>query len=435
MKVSLFQGILLGTFVLGALIGLFVFATYTNTNSGGNTVGTVVIWGTLSESAMQKTLISAGQSNEAFKSVSYVQKDPATLSSELATAIATGNSPDLVLASHEELYALAQFLMPIPFATLPVRTFSDTFASANEVFLAPGGSGYFGIPFLIDPLVLFSNRAILATSGVARPPSTWEALVGLVSQVTTLTSSRQISRGLIALGTYSNVHNARGILSALFLQQNIPLSSYGVSGNLSANLGVSTGSGTPPGPAVVGFFTQFADPSKTSYTWNSSLPDSQQEFISGDLALYLGYASEARYLRAANPNLDFIATPLPQPATARLKSAYGLMYAFMIPRGALNSAGGYQIASLLTGSAEQVSASTNTGLAPATLSELAVAPADPTLAVAYATALYTKGWLSPAPTDTDAIFSGMISTVISGRSNSETALTTAERSFNAILQR
>ena len=280
----------------------------------------------------------------------------------------------------------------------------------------------------------FWNRSIFSTSGIAKPPATWEALTGLVPNMATLTPTRQITRGLIALGTYNNVHTARGILSSLFLQQGVPLSSYSANGTLAANLGVTASSGSSPGQSVLGFYTQFADPSKVSYTWNASLPDSEQSFLVGDLALYLGYASRARYLRVANPNLNFNVAPLPQSATARVKSAYGLIYALMIPRGAKNAAGAYQVAATLSNVAEQSIAAAATGLAPATVSVLATEPADPVSAVAYATALYTKGWLSPAPADTDAVFSGMIGNVISGRLTVEAALAEAERSLNSLLQ-
>jgi len=158
-------------------------------------------------------------------------------------------------------------------------------------------------------------------------------------------------------------------------------------------------------------------------------------FLSGDLALYLGFASEARFLRFANPNLDFNVSPLPQPATASLKSTYGLVYAFMIPRGAQNGDGGYQAAALLTNSAPQNAAAAATGLAPVALSELSAIPSDPVAAVAHAEALYAKGWLSPQPRDTDSVFSSMITGVISGRLSPSTALTSGESSLTSLLQK
>jgi len=432
MKISLFQGILFGIFGLAALIGLFVFATYTGKSSTTNTIGTVVIWGTLPKEGMQATLMTAAQTDQGLKSVSYVEKNPMTLPGDLAAAIATGAGPDLVLDSQENLYALARFITPIPVATLSADTFSNTFIGGSGIFATQGG--YFGVPFLVDPLVLFSNRSILSSSGIARPPATWEALTGLVPNIAKLTPSKQITRGLIALGTYNNVRNARGILSTLFLQTSVPLSESSPGGTLVGDLGQTSSGSVPPGKAVLGFYTQFADPSKISYTWNASLPDSEQMFLNGDLALYIGYASRARFLKAANPNLDFVVTPMPQPATAALKNVYGLIYTFMVPHGAKNQGGAYAAAALLTNAVEQSIAAANTGLAPATLNQLATAPADTVAAVAYTEALYTRGWLSPSPQNTDRVFSGMIGNVVSGRSSLDNALISAEQSLTALLQ-
>lgn len=435
MRISLFQGILFGVFGLGAVIGLIVFATHTGTPSKSDTIGTVVVWGTLPKAGVRNALVAATQIDQTLKGVTYVEKDPATLPSDLSAAIATGNAPDLVLASQEELVPLTKFIVPIPLATLPASTFVNTFLQEGNLFAAPSGGGYYGIPFLVDPLVLFSNHTILSSSGIARPPATWEALTGLVPNIAILTPTQQITRGLIALGTYDNVHNARGILSTIFLQAGVPLSSYAPSGGLMANLGERGSTGTPPGQAVLGFYTQFADPSKVSYTWNASLSDSQQEFLSGDLALYLGYASEAHYFAQANPNLNFEVTAAPQPATASAKNVYGLVYAFMVPKGAKNSAGAFQAAALLTNATEQVAAASATGLAPATLNQLAQPPSDPVSAVAYAEALYASGWLSPAPADTDSVFSSMIGNVISGRSSISISLSAAGQALTSLLQK
>ncbi len=431
MKMSLFQVILIGVFGFGALIGLFVFATYTG-SGGKEEIGSVVIWGILSEDDMRVTITTIGQTNTNLKSVSYVQKNPATLASDLASAIATGASPDLILASQEDILTLAKFITPISFGTLSINTFTNTFIEGAGAFSSQGG--YYGVPFLVDPLVLFYNRSILSSNGIAKPPATWEELTGLVSSVAILTPTRQIKQGLIALGTYNNVNNARGILSSLFFQTGVPISSYSSNGLLSANLGSTADGGVPAGEAVLGFYMQFADPSKVSYTWNASLPNSRQMFLVGDLALYLGYASEARYLRAANPNLNFNVALLPQRATAQVKNVYGHIYSFMIPRGAKNGTGAYQVAVILSNSAEQSIAAGATGLAPVNLNVLATTPIDPVATVAYSEALYTRGWLSPASGDTDVIFSSMINNVISGRLTLENALGSAERALTALLQ-
>ncbi|MFM2330902.1 MAG: hypothetical protein RLZZ26_409 [Candidatus Parcubacteria bacterium] len=428
---SPFQLILVGIFAVGALVGVFVFATHSGKGQQ-SAIGPVVIWGTLPADGISSVLAAMTRANADLKNVTYVQKDPLTLASDLATAIATGAGPDLILASQEGLQPLEKFITPVPATSLPASTIASTFVDGSNIFNS--SNGYYGIPFLVDPLVLYYNRSILSTAGIAKPPATWEALTGLVPSVTELTPTRQIMRSLIALGSYDNVHDARAILSSLFMQTQVPISTYTNGGLLVANLGVVAAQGTPAGQAVVGFYTQFADPSKVSYTWNATLPDSQRAFLSGDLGLYIGYASEASYLSQANPNLNFSAAPLPQPATAQLKNAYGLIYALMVPRGAKNPAGAFQVAVLLVAPATQTLASSATGLAPANLNSLATIPTDPVAATTYSEALYTSGWLSPLPTATDAVFSGMISDVITGRTTLQNALVSAERSLSAALQ-
>ena len=428
MNTSPFQIVLYVIFGLGALIGLFVFATYSSkTDTSG--IGTVVIWGTLPSAGVQATLTAISSVDPTFKGASYVEKNALSLPSDLATAIATNAGPDLILTSHEQLQSLSKFLNPIPYDTLSASAFSTSFIAGADIFTAPAGSGYYGIPFLVDPLLLFSNRAILASSGVGRPPAQWEAFVGLVPSVAVVTPSREISRGLVALGTYDNVKNARAILSSLFLQQGVLISGYSATGALAADLGSSAG-----GSAVLSFYAQFADPAKVSYTWNASQGNSRAEFLSGDLALYFGYLSEAPELRKANPNLNFEVSALPQPGTATLKSGYGLIYGFLFPRGSANIAGAYQVASRLA-SAEQAVAAQATGLAPVSYASLSATPSDPVATVGYASALYTRGWLSPSAGDTDALFSGMIGSVISGRLSISSALSSAERALTALLQK
>jgi ABC-type glycerol-3-phosphate transport system substrate-binding protein len=434
MKISLFQGILVGVFALGALIGLFVFATYSSDGSGAGGVGAVVIWGTLPRAELDMALLEMGKIEAKLKSVTYVEKNVDTLPSELASAIATGSGPDLLLASQESLYGLAKFLTPISTDSVSPSAFTGTFIDEGGLFTIPDGSGYYGLPFLVDPLILFWNNDILSSSGIAKPPATWEALVGLVPNLALLTPTKQITRGLIGLGTYDNVYNARAVLSALFLQTRVPISAYGNNGMFTANLGESGSGGPPLGQAVLAFYTQFADPAKVSYTWNTSLPNSRQAFVAGDLALYLGFASESRVLSALNPNLNYNVAQLPQPATATGKVTYGLVYALMIPRGARNPSGAFEVAALLTNNVEQEIAATFTSLAPSTRSLLGTLPADPVRSVAYTSALYSKGWLSPAPSAVDQVFSSMIGNVVTGRLETGAALNRAAGALSLLLQ-
>ena len=89
--------------------------------------------------------------NEALKTVSYVQKNPATLASDVAIAIATGarlTSSCLTGGAlcHEIYHADTAF-------GASGELFTSTFLDEGRIFTAPGGTGH-GVPFLVDPLVL-----------------------------------------------------------------------------------------------------------------------------------------------------------------------------------------------------------------------------------------------------------------------------------------
>jgi multiple sugar transport system substrate-binding protein len=423
----------MAAFVILAIVGIVVFASFTG--SGNNSsVGTVVIWGTLPEKQVDSVLQKLIVGNQALKAISYVAKQPDSFQSELVDALASGTGPDLVLISQESLVVLANKLMPVPYSSFSQRSFNDAFLKEGQLFEGPGG--VYGFPLVVDPLVLYYNRGILSGSGIAQPPTTWEALTGLVPEVVQTGSGQNISRSLIALGTYDNVDHARAILSALFLQAGVPIASRDAQGTVKASLGegaTSIGS-VSPGEAVVRYYTQFTDPSKVSYTWNASLTHSRQAFLAGDLALYLGLASDAGYLKQANPNLDFDVAPLPQPANAAGKVTYADVYALAVTKSSKNAAGAYNAAVTLASADAMQGFADATGLAPAGLSLLAKAPADPFSAVFYKQALIGSGWLSPAPATTDQIFSAMISGVITGRVSLTQAVSAAERALGAALQ-
>ncbi|HFC10882.1 MAG TPA: extracellular solute-binding protein, partial [Candidatus Kaiserbacteria bacterium] len=363
--------------------------------------------------------------------ISYTSKNPATFEADLTKAIASGSGPDLILISQEDLATLTGEINPISYKTLSQRKFMNTFSDGSAIYLR--SNGIYGLPVTIDPLVLYYNQTILASSGIVGEASTtWEMLTGWAPRVVKLTKTHNISRALISLGTYSNVHNARGVLSTLFLQAGVPIVTLNKRGGYKISLNTANGASSP-GESVLRFYTQFADPTKVSYTWNTTLPDSQQMFIHGDSALYLGYASEASFVAEANPNLSFDIAQVPQLQTASFKTDYAKIYAFSVPRGSRNVYGALKVASLFINPANDRLVAKSSGTAPALRSLLEAAPNDPVSAVVYPAAIMSRTWLSPTPTMTDNIFSRMIKDVVTGKTSIAQALTNAEQLIRSAL--
>lgn len=427
-----FQIILLGVFGVLALVGVLLFANFGGFTSGKANVGTVVIWGTLPADPIQSALGTYKQTHQEFKNVSYVERRPESFDSDLANAIASGNGPDLILINQEQLQTEKSKIIVIPNSSISERTYRDTYLPIDELFLTSGGT--YGIPFVVDPLMMYYNRPILSVAGVVGPPAVWESVTSLAPSFAVV-SGGQIQRSLVALGSYNNIKNARAILSALFLQAGStitePYNSNGIHSSLGSSANASYGS--TPAESALTFYTEFANPSKTIYSWNQSLSLDRQTFISGDLALYFGFASEQPSLAAANPNLDFDMAALPAPGTGTTRATYGLAYVFAVPKASHNASGALRTAFLLSSTAVLPGIAQALHMAPAGRALLTPSQNDLYQAVYYPQALIAAGWLSPAPSTVDSIFSTMIENIASGRQQAHDAVFTADQSLNASL--
>lgn len=425
-----FQIILLSVFGLLALLGLVLFSNFKGFGGGASAIGTVVIWGTLPQDAIDAEIAALRVTDTSYAGVTYVEKSEDGFDEKLADAIASGVGPDMILVSQEHLVAERSKLGVIPFSNISERTYLDSFAPISELLLTTAGT--YGIPLAIDPLVLYYNRSALSSAGYVGPPTSWEAVTGLASQLTT-SATGQITQSVVPFGVYDNVPNARAIVSLLLMQSGTAITRVSDAGLRTDLVSKESVTGVSPAESAMSFYTQFADPAKTVYTWNGALPNARQAFTSGDLVLYPGFASELPALKATNPNLDFDMAAIPQPKTSQTRMTYGKVYAFFVPKASKNANGAIATALQLAGSTLSLSTAERMAMAPATRSNLAKGAANKYTAVFYPEALSAKGWLSPAPAITDRIFSTMIRSITSGRARVSEALGTASQAIDSSL--
>lgn len=428
-----FQIGLLAVFGVLALIGLVMFANFKGFGRTAADFGSVTIWGTLPQDSIDGPLSTFKKGRKEYANVDYVERRADTFDADLADAIASGNGPDLIIISQEHLIEEQNRLTLIPSSSISERTYRDTYLPVYELFLTQGGS--YGIPFVIDPLVLYYNRTILASAGASQAPRTWEAVTGLSPAITRASDAQTITRATVALGSYENVENARAILSLLFFQAGNNITAASSIG-LRSTIGSRSDDvfGSTPAASALNFYTEFANPAKTTYSWNRSLPNSRQAFITGDLALYPGFASEQRTLAASNPNLDFDMAAIPQPGTATTRVTFAKAYVLAIPKASGNTEGAFEVAQAFAGRDLMGAMARSLGMAPAARSLLTPSNEDIYEPIYYPEALIARIWLSPLPTETDTVFASMIDNVSSGRQGAEQALITAGQALDAALR-
>lgn len=428
-----FQIVLIGIFVFLAFAGLAAFALFRGFGQEANPYGTrVVVWGTLDDAPFVETIGAISQDDSNFQVVSYVEKDPRTFERELLNALAEGQGPDLVILPHDMLVGQQGKIWPITYEQYPVRTFKDAYIDGAEIFLL--ADGVYALPIAVDPLMMYWNRDILASRGLAQPPRSWEELIAVsVPALVERDASSGILRAAVAFGEYANVRNAKEMLLALFLQagSNMIVSR---GERLSVELNQGTGQGLPPADAALRFYSEFSNPTKSVYTWNRAMPQDRNEFLAGDLALYFGFGSEYQEIRDGNPNLSFDVAELPQSADARLKKGYGTFYGMALMRASANPEGAFRALYTLSEQMYTDTYAATLQFGPVHRASYSAVPRDPFLAAVARASLVARGWLDPDPALSETIFKQLIEDISSGRAVISEALSDAEARLRLLVE-
>lgn len=431
-----FQIILIGIFAALAIGGVILFALFRGFGGEANPYGaSVEIWGTLDERAFGSAISAVTDQDDDFQVVSYVQKDPRTFHEALTSAVAEGRGPDAIVLSNDLLLSERAKLFPIPYDTLPLRNIKDAYVDGTELFSLSDGT--YGFPFAVDPLVLYWNRDLFSSAGLAAAPATWEQIVSqTVPALARIKRSPAfaVERAALAFGEYANIENASKILLMLLLQAGSPLITESADGYAVLLNQSNVETQRRPAEAALDFYTQFANPARPVYTWNRSLPLDRNAFLAEDLALYFGFGSEYPSLRTGNPNLNFDAVQIPQGSNGgsgvTIKKSYGTFYALSVLRSSDNFPGTY-LALVKLSEGERASAlALDLGFVPVHRAALALGNPDPFKQTMYTMALIARGFLNPSPSASEDIIKTMIEDVTSGRAGISEAAGDATDRFN-----
>lgn len=422
-----FQLGLLIVFGLFIIFGVGIFAVG-GLSSNKSPTAKPTIWGTIDKKVFEKAIVDSGLSQDKSVVITYVQKDPSTFDQDFVEALASGVGPDLVFVTNQTLARNESKIYPIPYANYSARDFSTNFAEVAEVFFAP--NGILALPISVDPLVMYWNRDIFTNAGIATPPKLWSEFYDLAVQLTKKDSNLNVTQSVAPLGEYSNVSHAPELMSLLLMQAGTSIIQRNPDNTLKNVLT------TPPLAAdrALTFYTEFSNPLRTYYSWNRSLPASKNFFLSGNLALYFGLASESSELRLKNPNLDFDVAAMPQSKDAPRVMTFGNVTGVSIVRNSKDIAGAYRVAVLLSSAPFTQALALGTSLPPPRRDLLAVKPSQPFLAVFYTGALQAKTWIWPDTLKTPLTFKEMIESVTGGRNSVSEAVSQAATSLQNQIQ-
>lgn len=424
--------VVIGVFVVLLGLGFLGFAGKLPLPKSSKDInyGSVTLWGTLPLQTM-RTLITEGLRGETRVKIKYEEKNAASFTRDFTEALASGQGPDLIILPQEELIKNLNKLDPISYTTMTERDFRSTFLQEGEIFLRK--DGIMALPFTLDPIVMYWNRDIFSNAGEVKPPVLWKRFYDLAPKITVSELGGNIKRSFVSFGGYRNISHAKEILSVLIMQAGSPIVATQNNALVPMVLAPGASGGENPVVSAIRFFTEFSRQEKGSYSWNSSLPESRTMFESGDLAVYFGYVSEYKSIQQRNPHLNFDVAVVPQAENATAKLTFGRMHGIGITLASKNPQGALLGALLFSGQNVVRGISDLTGLPPVRRDLYSVRPSDPVLSVAYDSAIISRAWYDPSPTETNDLFRGMIDDVVSGRLTVNQSLSVVHENMNRLL--
>lgn len=169
----------------------------------------------------------------------------------------------------------------------------------------------YGLPLSVDTLAMYYNKDLLRSANIVEPPTTWTQLADLMPKLTITDKDGTVLQSGLPIGTGKNVAHASDIISLLFLQDGVKMQTPDGSVLLDSSV---TDDGRNLGENALLFYTSFANPKQSTYSWNADQPESRDAFLRGKTALYLGYASDQDIIEQGG-SVNFGISPIPHLST------------------------------------------------------------------------------------------------------------------------
>ena len=393
---------------------------FSGNGGNSNTDTPLVVWGLWEESVALEPIITSFQEetgvNVEYRKIASV----ADYENELLSAIAEDRGPDIFVIHHTWVETKRGLMSPADPTIIDERALREEFVDVVADDLIRDGHVY-ALPTSVDTLALYYNKDLLSAAGVARPPRTWDEFLSVIERITRVNRLGVIEQSAAALGAAVNISRATDIIQLLFLQSGISLTNADKKIQLSNDIGVN----------ALTFYTDFANKSKTAYTWNLQQEHSLDAFSQGKTAMMINYSYHIPTVRAKNPRLRFDIAPVPQIVDSKVQNfASYWPYAVSNKSSAPDTA--WQFLRRLTNTDGAMAIIRHHQIPPARRDGVAALSRDPILGVFSEQSLTAVTWPRGDIVAIDAIMNAMIDNVVTGASTINASLVRAQEQINLI---
>ncbi|MFH0873767.1 MAG: hypothetical protein V1846_02905 [Candidatus Komeilibacteria bacterium] len=408
---------------------------------------TLEYWGVWEQPEDISLLTQAYHQRHPLITINYRTFTPAEYASELIKAWAQDKGPDIFMVPNTWIREYKKYSQPMPATmSVPVQYVQGTlkketitrlqnYAGYNpknikDLFLdvvyhdVVDNNAIYGLPYSVDTMALFYNRSLLQANGLAEPAKTWQEIVQQAGKISKLNADNTFAQSTIALGGTTNIPNAFDIISLLMSQ-----------------VGVTMGNDTSVSFAedkkslsALEFYSSFARPNTTVYSWNKDQASALDVFTSGRLAYFLGYTFHAPLIKRTNPNLDWDVVPVPQAEGATSQITYANYWVNAVAKKSKHAGFAWQAVYEMTQADNVKSFLSRTGRTTALRSLVSEQQKDPVIGPFAQNLLTAQSWYRGYnfPLAQEYFFA-MINTIVTG-GNPTQALQAAETKIQQTYQ-
>lgn len=291
----------------------------------------LTIWGVQESGDEWSPLIKEIISAHPGVKISYQQKNELNYRQELLEALAAGKGPDIFAVPAGELNKYEPLLQASPSKyTLPIKKIKKTIIQQQEVVVSQDYTGLtvnqlnknfvktvaedvvlngkiMALPLAVDTIMLGYNQSLLDAARIPQPPTNWTTFKDSVVQLTKRDSAGEFRQIGAAMGGGSNITNSADIVMMIMMQNGVAISKTHAP-NFTAD---NEDEGSAAAEALR-FYTDFAQPTKETYTWNTKQPSSLEMLGNGRAAMGFITPLQAKQIRQQHSSLPLVLTTVPQ---------------------------------------------------------------------------------------------------------------------------
>jgi multiple sugar transport system substrate-binding protein len=392
----------------------------------------LVVWGLWDESELMNSYISEFRKQYSNIKIDYRKLTPQEYETELVNALAENRGPDIFAMHHTWYSKHKNKLAPMPEEIMTLKEYKDRFVDVvYEDFVFE--DKVYGFPLYTDTLALFYNKDAFNDAGITNPPATWQELQQIVPRLTKIDQFGNFIQSGIALGTGDNINRSPDLLSALMIQTGAKMTDPNDYTKITFTQGRSqSGQNINPAELAMEYYTDFANPRKTVYTWNSSLNNSIDAFYEREVAMMIGYSYQVEAIKAKAPRLNFAVSPLPQVSLDSGLANYANYWGYGVSSQSKYPSESYQFLKFMTEKEQSQEYFLNTKRPTPRRDLIDIQSQDLDYGVFVKQVLQAKTWRQPDNNTVDKILIEAINSVNLGLFSYSRALSQAQAQIQAL---